>query len=482
LAIYHCCIKIVSRGSGGKSAVASAAYRAGEKLTNEYDGQTHDYTQKDGIVHTEILLPDHAPREYLDRSTLWNAVEKVEKAHNSQLAREIELALPIELTGQQNLNLAREYVKTNFVDKGMCADVCIHDRGGGNPHAHIMLTMRPIEQDGTWGAKSKKEYILDDNGERIKLKSSEYKSRKVNAVDWNEQTKAEEWRAAWADITNRYLEKANQTERIDHRSYERQGVDKIPTIHMGVAASQMEKKGIKTDRGNINRQTEVTNNQLKELRARIRKSKDNLYSIPIQDAPTMMTVASNVFVGKDAQNTYNTLRNLKAKASVLVFLQDNNITDMAHLVQKVESINSEYKDIADKIKPVERRLDTLATHISQHENYKQHRAVYNEYAKLDPKKRDAYYAKQKKEIDAYKDARDYFKAVMNGSKDPVPINQWKSEEKKLIKSKFALCERYYGLKDNVRSMELLCKSINTIMSEAKQQERQLTRTNNVGLE
>ena len=184
----------------------------------------------------------------------------------------------------------------------------------------------------------------------------------------------------------------------------------------------------------------------------------------------------NVFVGKDAQNKYNTLRNLKAKASVLVFLENNNIDDMTHLVQKIESINNEYKDIADKVQKVERRLDTLANHFAQYENHKENKAVYNEYDKLkDPKKRDAYYDKHSKEIEAYKYARDYFKAVMNGRTDPVPIKTWQAEQKKLIKSKFALCERYYGLKDNVRSMELLCKSINTIMSEAKEQERQPTR-------
>jgi len=258
LAIYHLSIKIVSRGKGGKSAVAGAAYRAGDVFKSEYDGKTYDYTNKPGVIHTEILLPDHAPREYLDRSTLWNAVEKVEAAKNSQLAREIEIAFPVELSMEQNINLAREYLNEHFVSKGMCADLCIHDEDKGNPHMHVMLTMRPIEQDGQWGAKSKKEYILDENGEKIKLKSGEYKSRKVNAVDWNEQTKAEEWRAAWADITNRYLEQSNRAERIDHRSYERQGVDTVPTVHMGVAASQMEKKGIRTNRGDINRQAEIT--------------------------------------------------------------------------------------------------------------------------------------------------------------------------------------------------------------------------------
>ena len=166
IAIYHCSIKIISRGKG-KSAVAAAAYRSGEKLTNEYDGITHDYTRKGGIVHTEILLPDNAPPSFSDRSVLWNAVERIEKAKNAQLAREIEIALPHELTREQGISLVREYVKDNFVTVGMCADVCLHDKNDGNPHAHILLTMRPIEQDGAWGVKQKKEYILDKDGNKI---------------------------------------------------------------------------------------------------------------------------------------------------------------------------------------------------------------------------------------------------------------------------------------------------------------------------
>ena len=166
MAIYHCGIKIISRGKG-KSAVAAAAYRSGETITNEYDGVTHDYTRKRGIVHTEILLPDNAPAEYSDRAVLWNAVEKIEKAKNSQLAREIEIALPVELSLLQNKSLVREYVKKHFVEQGMCADIAIHDTDSGNPHAHIMLTMRPFTEEKTWGDKQKKEYILDPQGEKI---------------------------------------------------------------------------------------------------------------------------------------------------------------------------------------------------------------------------------------------------------------------------------------------------------------------------
>ena len=151
----HFPVSIIKR-SEGRSAVAAAAYRSGTKLTNEWDGLTHDYTRKGGVVHAEIMLPAHAPPEFADRSTLWNSVEQIEKARDSQLAREIEAALPRELSGEQQLALVRAYVKDNFVDKGMCADFAIHDKGTGNPHVHIMLTLRPLKENGQWGAKCRK--------------------------------------------------------------------------------------------------------------------------------------------------------------------------------------------------------------------------------------------------------------------------------------------------------------------------------------
>jgi ATP-dependent exoDNAse (exonuclease V) alpha subunit len=252
VAIYHHSIKIISRGKG-KSAVAAAAYRSGETITNEYDGITHDYTRKGGIAHTEIILPENAPSEYLDRATLWNAVERTERYKTAQLAREIEIALPSELSQEQNSSLVREYVKRNFTDAGMCADICIHDKGDGNPHAHAMLTMRPIDERGGWAAKSKTEYTLDENGERIRLKNGKFKTQKISTVDWNEQTKAEEWRAAWAQSVNAALAQSGIAERVDHRSYQRQGTEQIPTVHLGVAASQMERRGIVTERGKLNR-------------------------------------------------------------------------------------------------------------------------------------------------------------------------------------------------------------------------------------
>ena len=148
MAIYHCSIKIIKR-SKGRSAVAAAAYRSGENLINEWDGMTHNYTNKGGVVHTEILLPIYAPTAFQDRSTLWNSVEEIEKSRNAQLAREIEIALPMELSRKEQIRLVRDYAQNSFVAMGMCADVAVHDKGDGNPHAHILLTMRPIKEDGT---------------------------------------------------------------------------------------------------------------------------------------------------------------------------------------------------------------------------------------------------------------------------------------------------------------------------------------------
>jgi ATP-dependent exoDNAse (exonuclease V) alpha subunit len=158
---------------------------------------THDYTRKGGVVHTEIMLPPHAPPSFADRSTLWNSVELYEKAGNAQLAREIDAALPIELSREEQIRLVQEYCSSQFVSRGMCVDYAIHDTDKGNPHCHIMLTMRPFDERGAWTAKSKKEYDLDENGERIRLPSGRYKTHKVDLTGWNDKDNTLLWRKAW---------------------------------------------------------------------------------------------------------------------------------------------------------------------------------------------------------------------------------------------------------------------------------------------
>ena len=181
-------ITIVQR-SQRQSAVAAAAYQSGEKLFCEYDQQVKHYPEKRGIVHNEILLPANAPRSYADRNTLWNAAEAVEKQWNSQLARRWVLTIPREIPPDQYAVLVREFCEQQFVSKGMIADFAIHDPHppGHNPHAHVLLTMRAMDEHGKWLPKSRKVYDLDENGERIKLPSGRWKSHKEDTVDWNDQ-------------------------------------------------------------------------------------------------------------------------------------------------------------------------------------------------------------------------------------------------------------------------------------------------------
>lgn len=263
MAIYHFSAQIISR-SNGSSSVGSSAYRSGEKIENERTGEVHDYTKKTGIEYTEILTPENAPEWASDRAKLWNQVEKIEKNKNSQLAREINIALPKELSIEKQIALTREFVRDTFVDQGMVADISIHDTQKGNPHAHIMLTMRPFE-NGEWGAKSKKEYILDKKGEKIKLKSGEYKSRKIDTVDWNKKEKLEKWREQWANYANRSLERNGIKERIDHRTLAEQGIERVPQIHVGTHASAMEKKGVQSERGQLNNEIKELNKQLHNI-------------------------------------------------------------------------------------------------------------------------------------------------------------------------------------------------------------------------
>lgn len=264
MAIYHCTCKIISRGQG-RSAVGAAAYRSGEKLYNEYDGIEHDYTKKGGVVYSEIMLCENAPKEYQDRQTLWNAVEQIEKSSKAQLAREYEVALPVELSREEQIKLVRDFAKENFVDNGMCVDFSIHDKEDGNPHAHIMLTTRPIEQDNSWGVKQRKEYILDKKGQKqYDKKKQTYKCKTVKTTNWDSKEFLQRSRESWAEKVNQELEKKSLPQRIDHRSLKEQGVDRVPTIHEG-GARKLEKRGIKTDRGKINREIKTANGQMQTI-------------------------------------------------------------------------------------------------------------------------------------------------------------------------------------------------------------------------
>ena len=317
MAIYHLEAKVVSRGTG-RSAVAASAYLSCSKILNDYDGVQHDYTRKKGLVWQEVFLPEFAPSEWKERGVLWNAVEENEKTKDSRLAREFVVALPIELSEAQWEKLLSDFISDTFVADGMCADVAIHDPypPGHNPHAHIMLTVRPLDEKGNWQYKTQKEYLCVKNGEEqgftadeFKIaqtegwekqyqykvgkkkvymtasaaigkgyervskypKSTKYGRQNPIAERWNSEEQLVLWRAAWADVTNHHLETAGHEERIDHRSNAARGLDEIPTIHEGAAAQALERRGIISDRCELNRQIKADNAMLRELKAEIKK-------------------------------------------------------------------------------------------------------------------------------------------------------------------------------------------------------------------
>ncbi|MCM1525510.1 MAG: MobA/MobL family protein [Ruminococcus sp.] len=315
MAIYHLEAKIISRGEG-RSAVAAAAYISCNKIYNDYDGIQHNYTKKQGLVWEQVFLPQNAPSEWKDRAKLWNAVEESEKSKDSKLAREFVVALPKELDKKQWKELLSEFIENNFVADGMCADAAIHDTDGHNPHAHIMLTLRPLDEKGKWQNKTEKEYLCIKNGEERGFTASEFKSAQSDGWEkqyqykvgkkkiymppleaeaqgyervskypkstkygrqnpisarWNSEEQLVLWRKAWADITNKYLSLANVEETVDHRSFSDRSIDEQPAVHEGAAARVLEKKGIVSERCELNRQIKSDNSLLRLLKETVRK-------------------------------------------------------------------------------------------------------------------------------------------------------------------------------------------------------------------
>ncbi len=310
-AIYHLETKIISRGTG-RSAVAASAYMSCSEIYNDYDGITHDYTRKGGLKYERVFLPEFAPPEFKDRSVFWNAVEEAEKTKDSRLAREFVIALPIEFTLDEQIKQIEEFTETLVAD-GMCADVCIHDTDGHNPHAHIMATVRPLNKDGIWQKKTEKEYLCIKDEVEKGFTSSEFSSAKKDGWEkqyqyfvkgkkvylppsqadryervskypkstrygrqnpiserWNSEEQLIEWRKLWADIVNRKLERKSFAERIDHRSFKARGITEQPTIHEGVASKAMKKKSYKSERSYINFLIRMDNELIRSLKKTIK--------------------------------------------------------------------------------------------------------------------------------------------------------------------------------------------------------------------
>ena len=406
LAIYHLEAKVISRGIG-RSAVAAVAYMSCSRMYNDYDGVQHDYTRKQGLVWQQVFLPDMAPAEWADREVLWNAVEETEKTKDSRLAREFVVALPVELNKDEWITLLTEFIQTNFVAEGMCADVCIHDTDGHNPHAHIMLTVRPLTMEGKWQHKTEKEYLCVKGGEERGFTASEFKQAQANGWEkqyqykvgkkkmymapsaaqtqgyervskypkstkygrqnpisarWNSEDQLVLWRTAWADMTNRFLERAGRQDRVDHRSHAERGLDEQPTIHEGVAARALEQKGIISDRCELNRQIKADNALLRELKSLVKKLMDAVRNTVPAIAEAMETVRQKMIVFR-----YQLLH---------IGVGKRQITDTLHAVQPdIKRYEDVVKQLKAKIKErrvlLDEKKNTPAIQVFRHQELAQ---------------------------------------------------------------------------------------------------------------
>ena len=398
MAIYHLEAKVISRGVG-RSAVAASAYMSCSRIYNDYDGIQHDYTRKQGLVYEQVLLPPQAQPEWADRSVLWNAVEEAEKTKDSRLAREFVVALPTELTKEENISLITEYVQENFVNNGMCADFCIHDTDGHNPHAHIMLTVRPLDENGKWQSKTEKEYLCIKNGEERGFTSAEFKTAQTDGWEkqyqyivgkkkvymppsqaeqhgyeraskypkstrygrqnpiserWNSEEQLLIWRKNWADISNKYLEIAKSESRIDHRSNSDRGIDEQPTIHEGVTARMIEKKGFTSERCEINRQIKADNKLLRELKETVKKLAQAVIDTLPKLADTLETIRKNIMIA-----AYHMLYSRYRKEAV-----GDKIKTTADNIQKYDNTLSRLKaKVKDKKATTEKKKATSVLNI-----------------------------------------------------------------------------------------------------------------------
>ncbi|RAV73882.1 MobA/MobL protein [Aerococcus mictus] len=455
---FHFSVNIISRGKG-KSAVASAAYISGEKIKNEWDGVTHDYTKKLGVISKEIYLPDHAPEEYKDRKTLWNSVELFEKNSNAQLARNFIISLPKELSVEENKKMIEEYVQNNFVKEGMIVDLAIHDEskeGNQNIHAHIMTIVRPINEDGTWGQKSKKEYILDEKGEKILNKNGKPKTRKVELTTWNDKGNVEKWRENFSDLCNEYLAKNKIEKRVDHRSFKRQGIKQIPTIHLGASASAMERKGIRTEKGDINREIKKQNELLKNIGNEIKKItswlagfKDKLkesYKEYRDQSKKQIENESGLFNlyeylsfyqemqenNRDGLSFYGkrnkAIYDLKRYASGINYLRENKIKTISDLQGHINTLRSKNSEIYKTIKENSQKIENLNKCLAYAKTVRKTKATYQDY---ESKKifKESFYKNNQKEIDQHIRARNLIEKI-SGKKN-LREKEWLGEIKNL---------------------------------------------------
>ena len=451
MALYHFSVKQVSRGKG-QTVVNSAAYISGQKLYNDYYGQTHDYTKKSGVVFTEILTPEYVPERLTDRETLWNEVEKIEKGKRAQLAYSFDIALQNELTLDENIELAREFCREQFVARGMIVDLAVHEGKSknedepDNPHFHVLAPIRPITEE-SWGNKQKREYVLDEDGNRIKDAKGNDVFNAVSTTGWNDPELLKEWRRAWTEKVNEKFRECHMAARIDHRSYKEQGIDLIPTIHEGYEVRAMEKKGIKTVIGELNRAIRQFNQMFISLKESIQWMKTAYEEMKAEldrrQNPTLLESLQDYYDKKvqgrpplpnfyaEMKRRGKNLSNLQEFAKSINYLQTHKIETMEDQQERIDELNGVVSVSKKEISEKREQLKKLENLQKMAEVIKTNQPLIDEYNHFFfPKKREKYYQQHKKEINYYRKCERELKQHLDKD-EKVPTARWKREKEEI---------------------------------------------------
>ena len=456
MALYHFHVGQIKR-SAGRSAVECAAYRAGEKLYSEYYGLVSDYTRKGGVIHTEILLPPHAPREYADRQTLWNAVEDAERNRNAQLAYSLDIALQNEFTLDENITLARKFLLDNFVSRGMIVDFAVHqpDKNGGisNPHFHVMCPIRPLNPDGTWGVKQRRVYREDG------------KFDAVPTTDWGRPETLEAWRVAWAAMCNSKFEEKGLPDRIDHRSYERQGVEQIPTVHEGVAVRQMEARGIVTNKGERNRWIKSATAMLRTLGERIKTLVDWLSNSRVKldkpHSPSLAKLLADYFDARNAGawSSKAKVGNLKLLTSAIAYLNENRLHTLADLEARLDSLHSSLDEAKTALDVNKKRSKELRELLRCAELYNRFTPLHDQLNAIKWKpKREQFKAEHESELRQFYLAR-------RKLPDGIHIADWQRELATLERENDATYAEYKALRAELTKLLDVKYCVDRVLSE-----------------
>ena len=478
MSLFHFHVTQVKR-SAGQSVVTSAAYRAGEKLYSEYYGEVSDYTRKGGVVCSEIFLPPQAPAEYRDRATLWNAVERAERGKKAQLAYSFDIALQNELSLDENIALARQFVSEQFVSRGMIADLAIHqpdkkDGGIPNPHFHVLCPIRPIEADGSWGQKQRRVYRLDEGGNRIRDSNGKPLFDAVPTTDWGTPETLEHWREVWANMVNAKLEEKGLTCRVDHRSYERQGLDLMPTIHEGVAVRQMEAKGITTDKGDLNRWIKKANNLLRDIRRKIVGLTDWIKAIKDElskpQAPTLAGLLSAYYNARSAGAWSNKAKvgNLKDFAEAVNYLTERGIATLedleGHLAahsERTEAVNATMKAMSTRKKDLEDLLHYA-------DLYRETKPIYDEWKGIKWKgKREKFEVEHERDLKTFHMARRKLEKHLSPA-GKIPAQAWRQELEEIQKKYKTEYERYKPMREDLMKLLRVKNCVDIVLRQQEQ--------------